>query len=542
MIIKQGADGDNFYVVESGSCEVFIQSGDGAEKKVAVVTAGGSFGELALMYNTPRAATVVAAEAVKLWGLDRVSFRKILLISTLNRRKKFETFLAKVPLLQSLSVAERATVSDSLATETYQDGEVVVRQGERGEDFYIVEEGQAVTTVQESHDAPAVEVKRQLPGDYFGELALVNDAPRAATVTAVGTLRVQKMDRGAFTRLLGPCQDILKRNMEQYNQLTRTITIKEQVGDDGDDEDDEPAAPVRPVRRRGGVSAESFRADKVVALPPAVPKTDDQKARIRAAIVHNAMFSNIGQDQAAAVIDVMFEVRKNDGDVIIQQGDEGDYFYVLDAGECEFFIKGDDGADKFVGSASVGGSFGELALLYNCPRAATVKAKGDNVILWAVDGQSFRAIIASTALARRKLFESFLEKVPILESLTKYERSTVADALVDETHEDGTAIVKQGDTGDKFFIIESGAAIVTMSPSYDVPPVEVKRLGVGDYFGEIALITDSKRAANVIAVGQVRVVVLDRRSFQRILGSVEDVLKRNMSNYQSYSEVVSQQA
>ncbi len=66
---------------------------------VNTVGEGGSFGELALIYGTPRQATVRARAEVKLWGIDRDSYRRILMGSTIRKRKMYEEFLAKVPIL-----------------------------------------------------------------------------------------------------------------------------------------------------------------------------------------------------------------------------------------------------------------------------------------------------------------------------------------------------------------------------------------------------------------------------------------------------------
>ena len=69
-------------------------------EKVLTIGEGGSFGELALIYGTPRAATVKAADnEVKLWGIDRDSYRRILMGSTIRKRKMYEEFLAKVSIL-----------------------------------------------------------------------------------------------------------------------------------------------------------------------------------------------------------------------------------------------------------------------------------------------------------------------------------------------------------------------------------------------------------------------------------------------------------
>lgn len=114
---------------------------------------------------------------------------------------------------------ERLTMIDALVPVTFQDGDVIVKQGDPGDEFYIIEEGTAIVLQRRSADEPQIEVGRLGPSDYFGEIALLLDRPRAATVVAKGPLKCVKLDRARFERLLGPCGDILKRNMEHYNSL-----------------------------------------------------------------------------------------------------------------------------------------------------------------------------------------------------------------------------------------------------------------------------------------------------------------------------------
>merc|ERR1719456_889415 len=108
---------------------------------------------------------------------------------------------------------------------------------------------------------------------------------------------------------------------------------------------------------------------------------------------------------------------------------------------------------------------------------------------------------------------------------------TVADALKSEEFEDGAKIIIQGDPGDKFFIVEDGAAVATKAFVPGQDPTEVKKYASGDYFGELALLKNEPRAANVIAVGKCKVLVLDRRTFKRLLGPLEDILRREASKY-----------
>ncbi|XP_038843527.1 cAMP-dependent protein kinase type I-alpha regulatory subunit-like, partial [Salvelinus namaycush] len=180
---------------------------------------GGSFGELALIYGTPRAATVRAKSNVKLWGIDRDSYRRILMGSTLRKRKMYEEFLSKVSILESLDKWERLTVADALETVQFEDGQKIVVQGEPGDEFFIILEGSAAVLQRRSEYEEFVEVGRLGPSDYFGEIALLMNRPRAATVVSRGPLKCVKLDRPRFERVLGPCSDILKRNIQQYNSF-----------------------------------------------------------------------------------------------------------------------------------------------------------------------------------------------------------------------------------------------------------------------------------------------------------------------------------
>ena len=87
-IIQQGDEGDNFYVVSSGVCKVFVGSRDETGLVMTCAT-GDSFGELALMYNVPRAATVMAETNLSLWALDRGSFLSLVMKTAVDKRGKY---------------------------------------------------------------------------------------------------------------------------------------------------------------------------------------------------------------------------------------------------------------------------------------------------------------------------------------------------------------------------------------------------------------------------------------------------------------------
>jgi cAMP-dependent protein kinase regulator len=220
-IIEQGAEGDNFYIIDSGLCDIYIAKGSGPSNKVHTARAGGSFGELALMYNCPRAATVKASGPVTLWALDRQTFQQTMKASQTSKQEKYSEFLSSVPLLESLTREEISKICDVLEVKMFNDGEYIIRQGEEGQDFFVISEGQGTVRKSMAPGQPEVSIVDLSEGNFFGELALLKDQPRAASVVAKGRCVCLTLDRGAFERLLGPCQDILDRAEAAYAEADR---------------------------------------------------------------------------------------------------------------------------------------------------------------------------------------------------------------------------------------------------------------------------------------------------------------------------------
>ncbi|NXV02853.1 KAP0 kinase, partial [Cettia cetti] len=336
---------------------------------------------------------------------------------------------------------------------------------------------------------------------------------------------------------------------------TKQLLNQLKSGSRSDSREDEisPPPPLNPVvkyrSRRGAISAEVYTEEDAASyVRKVIPKDYKTMAALAKAIEKNVLFTHLDDNERSDIFDAMFPVTYIAGETVIQQGnfayiqfffsslgDEGDNFYVVDQGEMDVYVN-----SEWATSVGEGGSFGELALIYGTPRAATVKAK-TNVKLWGIDRDSYRRILMASipqnwgnTLRKRNMYEKFLSKVSILESLDKWERLTVADALEPVQFEDGQKIVVQGEPGDEFFIILEGTAAVLQRRSENEEFVEVGRLGPSDYFGEIALLMNRPRAATVVARGPLKCVKLDRPRFERVLGPCSDILKRNIQQYNSF--------
>jgi CRP-like cAMP-binding protein len=184
-IIKQGEVGDQFYLILSGIVSVTQTTStllsNGTTRELIQLSSGQYFGELALISNEPRKATVTAinTSTVICYTIDKQTFNIVL--GTLHDAEIESTgitILKKVKILQILSEKQLLIIVKCLETVSYSAGEEIIRQGEEGDKFYMIVSGEVIVSVNH------VEVARLKSGSYFGEMALMNNERRNATITA----------------------------------------------------------------------------------------------------------------------------------------------------------------------------------------------------------------------------------------------------------------------------------------------------------------------------------------------------------------------
>ncbi|XP_050771249.1 cAMP-dependent protein kinase type II-beta regulatory subunit isoform X4 [Gymnogyps californianus] len=269
--------------------------------------------------------------------------------------------------------------------------------------------------------------------------------------------------------------------------------------------------------RRASVCAEAYNPDEEEDDAESRiihPKTDDQRNRLQEACKDILLFKNLDPEQMSQVLDAMFEKLVEGGEHVIDQGDDGDNFYVIDRGTYDIYVKC-DGVGRCVGTYDNRGSFGELALMYNTPRAATIIATSPGAI-WGLDRVTFRRIIVKNNAKKRRMYENFIESLPFLKSLEVSERLKVVDVIGTKVYKDGEQIIAQ----------------VQFISSFKNGAVEIARCSRGQYFGELALVTNKPRAASAFALGTVKCLVMDVQAFERLLGPCMEILKRNIANYE----------
>jgi len=238
VIIKQFEQGDKFYIASAGRYAVEV-----AVNKTAIVDGktisiegeyeepreimeyncaeerNPSFGELALMYNKPRAATIKARTEGTLWALERKAFHSILRRDSAHRLVQV---LRNVQAFNKLRYNEVARLVDLLVEVRFNEGETVVSQGEMGDSFYVIKKGTAKVIVEdETGDATQVMTLRAY--DYFGEKALINEAPRAASVVAMEKLVVLMIKKEVFDEVLGHLQEVIASDAKVREKAARAF-------------------------------------------------------------------------------------------------------------------------------------------------------------------------------------------------------------------------------------------------------------------------------------------------------------------------------
>ncbi|KFM74514.1 cGMP-dependent protein kinase, isozyme 2 forms cD4/T1/T3A/T3B, partial [Stegodyphus mimosarum] len=232
---------------------------------------------------------------------------------------------------------------------------------------------------------------------------------------------------------------------------------------------------------------------------------------------------NLEMIQIKEITDCMCPVEYAKDSLIIKEGDYGSVVYVMEEGKVEVSKEG-----KFLCNMGPGKVFGELAILYNCTRTATVKAVMD-CKLWAIERQCFQTIMMRTGLVRQAEYTDFLKSVPTFRNLNDEVLIKIADVLEETTYNEGDYIIRQGARGDTFFIISKGKVRVTMKTEPNDEEKFIRYLQRGDFFGEKALQGEDVRTANIIADDPdgVMCLVIDRESFNQLISNINEIKEKN---------------
>jgi cAMP-dependent protein kinase regulator len=233
----------------------------------------------------------------------------------------------------------------------------------------------------------------------------------------------------------------------------------------------------------------------------------------------NPLFATMDEAEIDLLVSRLREERYSPGDVIIRQGDTGDTFYIVKRGHVEVTQRDERGVSEVVNQLDRGDYFGELALLHDAPRNATCRATVPTELL-CLSRSDFDRLVRARFTLREKVDSSIaradlLRRMPLFAELDAHQIQVIAAQLREEVYAQGAVIMRQGEIGDTFCVIESGW--VRVSVEGDGEERVIAERGPGEYVGEIALLLDVPRTATVTALTPIQVLVLHKDDFDRLV-------------------------
>ena len=257
-------------------------------------------------------------------------FRRVIAHSARSRYDDIYEALKKVPLLwdsnneenSNLNESQLAKIAEIVEVVHYKAGTTIIKKGEMGKIFYMIKDG--TTVVTELSTQKEMKDGTLGAGSYFGEQALMSDAPRNATITAKTDVTLLCLSRELFQSVLGPLKEVMDHNSNM--RLLDTVFL--------------------------------FQAGL----------TNKEKEMVYKSFTH--------------------EVAKK-GVPIVQEGDQGNKFYILKEGHCDLITQ----ANGKQSELTKGMHFGEFALMDDIPRMATIMPTCDCELL-TMDRETFTKMIS----------------------------------------------------------------------------------------------------------------------------------------------------
>ena len=243
-------------------------------------------------------------------------------------------------------------------------------------------------------------------------------------------------------------------------------------------------------------------------------------ARIATLVESSFLFRGLPENEYQAVATSLGSARFAAGESIVREGDLGDTCYIVASGEAAVSTRDLVGQEVTLQRFAAGASFGAIALTGNTPRSATVRALSDVEAL-TLSRAAFELIAPQCPTLRERLagyidfldVDRFLRRASPFARLPQEVLRAMVPRLVALRSVAGDTIVREGDDGDRFYLVRSGRLGVTQRGR------RVQQLGPGDCFGEVALLAGGKRVATVRALADTELLALNRADFDEVVAA-----------------------
>ena len=428
-VFSQNSPARNFYIVAAGRVEVIV---NGKVKKV--ISKGEQFGELALLHDSLRTATVTTVDRSLLWVLSREAFRAAVQSISSKKYEENKQFIESIPIFQNFTGNQKEILLSMIVSHEFTDGQKIVVEGDPGNMLYIIKSGSV------SCSKAGQEIRKLGPGDFFGEQALLYNTQRTATVSALGKITLLSLGREDLVTALGShLQQIIYRNSQRIaiekskalKALTKSqieaainqmkiqtyqagqvvigrgsrkgrsifIVLKGAIKSGnkflgiysciGDEEVFSKSRSTWEENWEADIESDIavlIREDLEIALGNPLGMISTQN-EVLIVLQRVQLLRALPMHKLEALITALKIYEFHDGDAIFSEGDEGNAFYIVKEGQVEI-IKG--GASiRFITKHDF---FGERSIILNENRTATVIARG-NVLCWYLSKADFLSMI-----------------------------------------------------------------------------------------------------------------------------------------------------
>lgn len=353
-------------------------------------------------------------------------------------------FMGRVPLLRRLNVAERTELVYEMTEQRFARGEQIIVQGDIGSEMFIVEEGEATAFVEGAQipGKPPGEVNRYAAGDYFGEQALITNKPRGATIVATTAVRTLTLGQEAFQRLVGNVGAVMeearrrlraasyvkgrrdyKRQFQYYNRSGSGVLdwseFRALIRKDGrmtaammTEKELRTLFCMVDFKGNGYVDEEEFlqfvqvsgEDDENADVVEAQGALSSAELARRIELLRDVkILRSLSEKEYRAVAKALVVQEYDAGMNVITAGETGTEMFIVQEGELQA-ISADE--TTIYQDYNAGNTFGELALLSNVPRAATVRAVCDCTLL-RLRRRTFDALVGNIGACMEELRRRF---------------------------------------------------------------------------------------------------------------------------------------
>jgi CRP-like cAMP-binding protein len=238
------------------------------------------------------------------------------------------------------------------------------------------------------------------------------------------------------------------------------------------------------------------------------------------------LFSDLPEDAFIALFEQCPLQRFDEGQLVFEQGDKADAFYVICAGKARVF-RTDGGQRRDLATIEEGSFFGEMALLSDRPRSASVEAGAEDTQVLAISAEVLTELSAkhppvATALrkfCRQRMLSNLMNTAAIFAPFNKSDRRELVQKFRARDVKKGDVVVKQGQQSDGLYVILSGEVEV------DVAGTKIATLKEGEVFGEMSLLTRSPASATVRSARHTSLLRLPKQDFDMLILSHPQVLE-----------------